>query len=215
MHHHPEDWFAMMLVLAGLAFAGMLIWGVVTSPRMGVPSVSMTQNDNLAIRACYVTEISIVGWCRFAADIYLFRKFDNWWVNALALVLGLLQILFLELVAIVTLDEDKNAHYGVASTAVMIGVARETVMMWRRACLPPRKRPFSWQQILRTTELFLNLVMYLLLIALIFAYGAISAENQYDFERLENNFIEYAIFFGTFCLIVFQQGDFNPTKCMD
>jgi len=80
MHHAPEDWFAMMCALAGIAFSGMLTWGIITSPRMGVPSVSRTQSDNLAIRACYFTLVALVGWGRLAADVYLFKKFDNWCV---------------------------------------------------------------------------------------------------------------------------------------
>lgn len=128
----------------------------------------------------------------------------------MALVLGLAQILFLQLVAIVTLDDDKNAHYAVASAAVLLGVAREAVMLWRRAHLPPSKKP-SCQEVLRAVSLFSNLVFFLLLIALIFAFGGITAANEHDFESLDVCLIEYSIFFVTFYLMVYQDGDFNPT----
>jgi hypothetical protein len=211
MHHRPEDWFAMMCTLAGLAFAAMLTWGVVTSQRMGVPSVSMTQADNVGIRANYLVLVSLMGWGRLAADVYLFKKFDNWWVNAAALAVGLLQILFLELVSIVTLDVDVNGHYVVASIAVMLGVVRESIMLWRRAYIPQRRKP-TCQETLRALALFTNLITLLLLIALIFTFGGIMAQNQHDFEALDVCFIEYSIFFVTIYLIVFQIGDFNPVK---
>ena len=207
--------YVSFVVLAGLAYMLLLIWGILSSPRMGIPSISRTMADNLPLDACYFTLIFMSGQGRLAASVVQRKKFRATKtliaLTDASLVTGVLQILFLCLVTLVTLDYDDTSHYAVACTAVMVTFLHETLMFARRKVrVTATGRTWTFVQKLQIARIFFNAFCILFLGGLCTAYVIVTTSNAHNYAALNACLMEYAIFFFIIYLAVFQTSDFAP-----
>ena len=207
---HPELFFATNLIVDAAAFMFLLIWGIVTSPRMGIPSISQTMADSVALDSCYFALIFIAIIGRTAADVAQLRVFWEWpRLNMACVVSGILQGFFLQLVCLVTMDYNETSHYAVAGTAILLSIARESFMFIRRKKTRPPGVWTPWA-VLVVLEMVVNLFLLTALVGLVIAYVVLINSAAHNYDALNVCLIEYVIFFEVIFLVAFQLGDFNP-----
>jgi hypothetical protein len=196
-------------------YCAIIIWGVSTTYRPGIPTLSRMLADNVAMTALFGTCVAMFGSVRTVL-VYHYTKHDRFVVlhaeygieTLIVLLLGAAQIVLFLLVTYITLDVNEVGHTVCASLAVGVSIARE-LFLYRRRWLYYRPslcrstkldRPVKpggqtrrwWRNNLWFFFVVdILMIISLMVISIIFAV-MVSVESTYELEGI--GLMEYFIF---------------------
>jgi hypothetical protein len=187
-----KEIFVFLLWASFVGYSIILLWGVNTTRRSGMPSISRMLADDVDLTIFFVLTVAMYGVSRLVASWTV----EDQWVHAA----GALQILFLVLVAFVTLEDHEDLHYGVAGGAVFWSVVRESMLVCKRKKRARKvKRWTPWD--------VLNIALIVATVACGLSFFLLAVINS-EYNELHMAALEYACFWLIVILPLFQAQDF-------
>jgi len=189
-------------------YAAILAWGLLTTMRLGLPSVSRLLADDIPGLTVFAA-VGVYGY-GVARSVLTYTIFVAFWLRGQRMRLGLAvlaagfaAVLSFVLVLIVTLDVNETAHYALAGLGLSFTLAREALLLlWRYWYWNAERRRAR-----RACLLFLNLLCILALVALSVTFFVFSTLNRHDATENTRCNVEYWALGFVLLLPIYQIAD--------
>jgi hypothetical protein len=191
-------------LVALLGVTAALLWGILTTARQGIQSVSQFFDDNHNIAVFFGLVTIWFGQARllFTLDYTLKHlRQSDFSMHALvvaASVAGALQIAFMELVIFVPLSYNRGVHFAMAASSTVFGILRAVLMLVRRDNMH-RKLVVEGKHLMHPDLWFLVVCSNALFILVMIAFAGVFAAFRDDSANLDTSPFEWVVLY----LIVF------------